>query len=77
MQVKQFAFEHALVLLVLAVPALIRVENEVCSIRYGFKRLVRYRSYQTHNGLRGDRIAYQIAVVQIQDERDTVSDRTD
>ena len=63
-------FEHALVLLVLVLPALVRVENQLRSVWYGFKSLVQHRSYHTQNGPLGDRIAHQIAVVQIQDGRE-------
>ena len=63
-------FEHTLVLLVLVVPALVRMEDQLRSVWYGFKSLAQHRSYHTQDGPLRDRIAYQIAVMQIQDGRE-------
>ena len=63
-------FEHVLVLLVLILPALVRVKDQPCSVRYGLKSFLQHGSYHTQNRSFGDRIAYQIAVMQIQDGRE-------
>ena len=59
-------FEHALVQLVLVLPALVGVENETCPIRYGCKSFVEHRCYHSQNRSLRDGITHQISVVQIQ-----------
>ena len=63
--------EHLLVLLVLVLPALVRVENQLLSPSgYGFKRLLQHGSYHAQNRSVRDGIADQITVVQIQNWRE-------
>ena len=59
--------EHTLVLLMLVLPALVRVKDQIRSIWYCFKSIVQHSSYYVQDRPVRDRIAYQIAVVQIQD----------
>ena len=65
-----FPPEHALVLLVLVLPALIRMENQPCSIWYSLKRLLQHGSYHAQYWPVRDGIANQITVVQIQNGRE-------
>ena len=58
--------EPPLVLLVLVLPALIRLKNQVCSVRDLCKRLVRHGCHHTQRRTIRDSIADQIAAVLIE-----------
>ncbi len=64
-----FCLEHLLVLLVLVLPALVRVENQSGTIRYGCKSFVEHGCYHAQHRSVRDGIADQIPIVQIQDGR--------
>ena len=57
--------EHPLVLLVLVLPALVRMENQTGSIRYLLKGLIQHGRYHVQHRPVRDRIADQITTAQI------------
>ena len=65
-----FLLEHSLVLLVLVLPALVRMKDQPVSIRYLLKSLIQHSRNHTQNRTVGDGIADQIAAAQIKDGRE-------
>ena len=64
-----FLPEHLLVLFVLVLPALVRMENEVCSVRNFCKCLVQHGCHHAEHRVIRYGIADQIAAVQIENWR--------
>ena len=62
--------EHPLILLVLVLPALVRMENQIGSVRYLFKSLVQHGRDRAQNRPVRDRITNQVAAVQIKNGRE-------
>ena len=65
-----FLSEHPLILFMLVLPALIRMENEVCSVRNFCKRLVQHGGYHAEYRTIRYGVTDQIAAVQIKDGRE-------
>ena len=65
-----FLLEHSLILLVLVLPALVRMKDQPSSIRYLLKSLIQHSRNHTQNRTVGDGIADQIAAAQIKDGRE-------
>ena len=65
-----FPLEHPLILFVLVLPTLVRMKNQIGSIRYLLKSLVQHGRYHAQYWSVRDRIADQIAAMQIKNGRE-------
>ena len=69
-----FLMKHPLLLFMLVLPALIGMKDQVGSIRYFLKGLFQHSRYHVQNGPVRERIADQIATVQVENRREMQKD---